>query len=505
MSQAFDLLLNSSIDILSEKYLDDVQLSDFLRQFFSDPIRYVTTDEAALLERNRILNCLADDEPLYLSLEELSRQIGTLNQVVKFFELDSVQFWGSISVCKDIYQSMKNLIDKIGDPKCDWFAAAKTFLQDILKECFYPGFDDLWKIYASGSDILQGIRYRFTLDHQLRIQSIAVKEIVENRYIKKKRPWEFNAVTELAQNDKDTQNSRYHTSRNLNIPQLLKVNMNRIYLEQIKSAHAQFRFFAMRLVSRLKTLNESLDYIIGAYRYQAYLIGKKLPLCFAKVCKAEEAYFIKGMLHPEMAQRGGAVVLNDLTVENHDAILLIGGMNHGGKTTFLRSLGAALLLFQLGLPLLAQSAQLRIFKHLVSVFSEKEDNQFKGGKLGHEMTQIATAIQSMNPESFFLFNEPVCASSPAENYLLSKEILCMMKALCLNGVWVSHAYALFDDIPHMNQWVSGSQLLMLRTASDAEEPYSIHEGKPQWDSEAFCELTDHLLLLEAGQTHTKYF
>ena len=159
---------------------------------------------------------------------------------------------------------------------------------------------------------------------------------------------------------------------------------------------------------------------------------------FPQLVSAEEKTFlVSNAFHPALALNG-PVVFNPVNLNQWGDILLLSGINTGGKTTYLQTVGSIQLLAQLGLPVPGTDPVISVAENIVLAFSVNETAENHQGRLHQELQILKEAAIHIGPNSFFLFNEPLTGSSPMVCAQIMNEILSIVKVLNGRGVWVSH-------------------------------------------------------------------
>jgi len=167
---------------------------------------------------------------------------------------------------------------------------------------------------------------------------------------------------------------------------------------------------------------------------------------------------------------------NDIHLAAARELVLLGGANMGGKTTYLRTAGALQILFQLGLPVPAARAAISPASGVFAVFSRAENTELNLSKLGRELTDLRDAVAGLDENGLFLGNEPITATSPAESLILSREALCALKAKGARGLWVTHLYELFDDAGRLNGVPLGGRIEPMH--AEGGGGFAIRPGPP---------------------------
>jgi hypothetical protein len=259
-----------------------------------------------------------------------------------------------------------------------------------------------------------------------------------------------------------------------------------IFDRHTQKLKASIHLMGNKIILNLKDIKEKLSFLVSAVRLVRDIQKLGLPLCFAKVCPLEERrLYAKGAYHPGVAKALASpdkIVPNDIDFAQNGDILEITGANGGGKTTYLRTVGALQIFFQLGLPVPAQEAQISPVDAIISVFSSKEDTKLMYGKLGQELTALHKALELMTRDSLFLFNEPICTTSEKECCFLGREIIASLKVMEARGLWVTHFHSIVRMTDDMNAYLPGATIGWLNVSSD--ESFIVKTGKGDGSSHA---------------------
>ena len=111
------------------------------------------------------------------------------------------------------------------------------------------------------------------------------------------------------------------------------------------------------------------------------------------------------------------IVPHDLTLENGQKGAVLFGENGSGKTVFLRSFGAAQVLFQAGLPLPAARVEMPVCRNILSQFSSAENEKastFDAGRFEGEVREIALIAEQIRQGDLVLLNETYQTTAYAE-------------------------------------------------------------------------------------------
>ena len=147
-----------------------------------------------------------------------------------------------------------------------------------------------------------------------------------------------------------------------------------------------------------------MDFYLEALALMERIRAAGLPLCWPKTSsrrrlEIRELYDISLLL-----KEGVSVVPNDALFTEEEPFFFLTGANGGGKTTYLRALGIAVLLFLSGCPVCAGEAEIRPFRSVFTHFPR--DERFEAdGRYADEQKRVGEILVSHGGDSLILLNE----------------------------------------------------------------------------------------------------
>ncbi len=191
-------------------------------------------------------------------------------------------------------------------------------------------------------------------------------------------------------------------------------------------------------------LSGELGFYDTGLRFVRRLTQEGAPMCMPKLLPMEaDAFRAKGLYDLHLLLEGmpiGAIVRNDVTIDNCDGTL-IRGANSTGKTCTIRSIGAAILFAQAGLPVCAESAEISLRDMLFCQFSSAEkdfDASDAAGRFEGEVKEVAAIMEKITPWSLVLFNETFQTTSYAEGAKGMQHILEALTNAGCRYIFVTH-------------------------------------------------------------------
>lgn len=482
--------------VVSEEALDDLMLTDFMHEVFSrhtagQPFtwkNYLTVSEQDIIYRRDVLRELAVNPEL---IEKMQALCACIQMVSRFKDLHMEGEYGpeafrEFGIMQEAYiqiSSMQEALQKAIDDKrvvSQGLVRLCGVLQDKLRENFSPNFTAEWAKRTSGLERMGSVCVEFHLDDELHIHSASILAIHKQKYgrggllqfkrdmVHPEHPWELAGLKDMETPTEELLEGE------------LKFNQRRFY--QILS----------RMTLELDGLYQDLIFYLGAMEYCARMTQAGVSLCLPQILPMEHRGFrAVGMVNPVLAllKKTGKPVPNDVDFAEGGEIFLLTGINQGGKTTFLRTVGAVQLLFQLGWPVPASQTAISPVDKIVTVFSHEENTALQHGKLGQELKTVRRGMEEATPQSLLLCNEPITGTSPMENLYLSRVVLSACKVNGYKGIWVTHLYDLASRAEAMNQELGGSRISSLVAKAVVHEDtvdasYHIERGEPAFTSYA---------------------
>ena len=225
------------------------------------------------------------------------------------------------------------------------------------------------------------------------------------------------------------------------------------------------------LYDRLYGMGDELRFFRAATDLYKRLTNAGLPVCYPTVCEAEAnlmgAKNICDILLLNEGKDSKTIVPNDASMGQSANGILVRGDNNCGKTSFLRSVGAAQLFAQAGLFVCANefttSVRYGIFSHFSSAEKEFEDND-AAGRFEGEVKDIAAMINKLRPYSLVLLNETFQTTAYKEG---AEGMKLILDALPLNGskyIFVTHMLSVFKLFGE-----NSNEAVMLKTGEDCEK------------------------------------
>ena len=176
---------------------------------------------------------------------------------------------------------------------------------------------------------------------------------------------------------------------------------------RITETYGPFLFETCRMADVLYYRKE-IQFLQEAAAYTVKMEEMGYPMCLPAVAESRRIC-LQDLRDVSLAARelhGADVVPNDVRMQASDGshFCFVTGANGGGKTTYLRGLGAALLLFLAGCPVSARCGEIWPFRRLCSHFPSPENFE-ETGRFVDEMRRADEIRAAADEDTVALFNE----------------------------------------------------------------------------------------------------
>ncbi|MFB6115949.1 MAG: hypothetical protein ABEK10_00410 [Candidatus Nanosalina sp.] len=177
--------------------------------------------------------------------------------------------------------------------------------------------------------------------------------------------------------------------------------------------HSLKREYRNRVREDLDSIAE-LKYLAAAARYANQKEAVGTPMVFPEV--TDEGTSIEGMLEPNLVEQEGHedIVSNDVNSDSEEYLHLITGANNGGKTTYMNAVGLAQAMYQMGMPVMAENAEMSPKDAILTHYIQQGDIQRGESRYANELERIQDVFEKSTPESMVLIDEPFSGTAPEE-------------------------------------------------------------------------------------------
>ncbi len=213
-----------------------------------------------------------------------------------------------------------------------------------------------------------------------------------------------------------------------------------------KEKEERFKFLKER--SKLKELENQIKVYTTVARFFRKLNGVGVDICLPKILDSRQRCSkIIDVINPILAAiKGTGVVPNDIHYSPDKNIYVITGPNNGGKTTFAKTIGLAVLLAHAGFYISAKSAEISVVDNIFTQFVKPGDLAKGEGRYFAELRRIKTIFEKATPYSLAILDEPCSGTSNEEGLEQSMIILEGFYKLGCTVYFITHMHEIAQRI-----------------------------------------------------------
>ena len=204
--------------------------------------------------------------------------------------------------------------------------------------------------------------------------------------------------------------------------------------------------------------------------------------CFPTVSPGQMR--LKDLYDPLLAEtiRSFELVKNDAAFSDEAPIYILNGANSGGKSVFVRAVGMAQILFQLGLAVPAAGAEMRIADGVYTHFpiaESHEHSQFVG-----ECARMKTILNQLTERSLLLMDETFSGTASAEGAAVAFQVLLHLQNRGCYCLFSTHMYEINTYLDLLNKRTPPIRSLHMETVN-GKRTYRVKEGLSDGQSYAY--------------------
>jgi hypothetical protein len=188
------------------------------------------------------------------------------------------------------------------------------------------------------------------------------------------------------------------------------------------------------------------------------ILEKGFPLSFPGIIPAnsDKDLNIQAMHHPLLScfSKREIVVPNDVLTSANQNVRLITGANNNGKTTYITGLGLSQVLFQAGMPVVAEEASLKLKDRILTHYVHSGDIKANQSRFAHECDRVLELIEDISSDSLILCDELFTGTAPQDGEIVSNLVLDTLIRTGATLFFITHYHGLgdkFRDSPYVIQ------------------------------------------------------
>lgn len=205
------------------------------------------------------------------------------------------------------------------------------------------------------------------------------------------------------------------------------------------------------------------------------LIGMSDPVLVNKVRSV-------GMTDPNVPK----IKVNDCQLDGSGRICIITGTNNGGKTTYIRAAAVNQILFQAGLYVYAQEAEMSPCGGIFVHYPSEEKAGINTSRFTEECKNLKEIVNRADEYSLVLLNESLSSTNPYDSLIIAEELLKIFSDMGCRLLYTTHVIEIAELSPKINLLNLRSSLKTLTAGCDEKgrPTYEITAGRPDFSRNA---------------------
>ncbi len=247
-------------------------------------------------------------------------------------------------------------------------------------------------------------------------------------------------------------------------------------VKKLKNFKEEFRTF-------FEQLKYQTAFYVGAIQIVQHMERFGMEYCFPEVCDRRDLIF-EDLKEFVMAIEQRVQVIGNTSSLKQKDLLIVTGANQGGKSTFLRSIGIALVMMQCGLPVTAHSFKSGIFPRIFVHFTRREDSAMNSGRLDEELKRMNDIIEHIGEGSLIMLNESFATTTEREGAVIAYDIIRALKEAGVRILTVTHLLSFAERVYNetKDDPDSGVAFLSAERRQDGTRTFHMIPGEPTFTS-----------------------
>lgn len=422
--------------------------------------RFFTTDTDVINYRLDALGDLLSNRTFFYAMQEIMPQISALQELRRFSSMASDEVEGLYSV-RDLntyIELVEYLYTNLNKYQLNsaMFSEIKKAVNEIHSSDEYEGIKAKLPKNMQLITELKSITIGVNIDAAMRPTESGVVSLNSVPFVS------GNVIDKLFR--LDFEDNPYQCAAPLSAPSkiltaaerqqfeaTLNTAVHKLLKSSLKSWKPAIKAYSDSKINFLVQYCESLRFLVAAAEFFYSLKDKNYPVYRPKVHqKAEKKCVLRGIYYPEFVIQHGHMKGNDIEFDEKGMIYIFGGANGGGKTLFARSVAICQALFQLGLYVPAEYAELSPCDEILLHF-QKKNNDVSQSRFMEECERISTLMKYAGEYTLVICDEALSGTNGAEAVPIAEEVLKAMSAKGCRGIFITHVHEIGDCADTINE------------------------------------------------------
>ncbi len=493
----------SNLPDISETVCDELGLNEIFELKASSLTDFFTADEEVIKYRQSTMRDLLAIPAL---LETLSGIHPILDDIRELRRLDNENVSSADSYLYSITEielyvscldTLKHGFDGIGDKiQGTAFKGLSEFVCELTESEYYKELNKKLEALAGRVHEVKSVTIGVNLDRELRPESAGVISVNSEKFKSGKvldkilrfsfKNDAFTCIANLSPFAKGQSDNKQEA-----LIGAFNGAIEEIFRSSVKGWRSIVADYVMENTDFLLKLLPEIEFVSKA----AELIGRLASHKGCSVTYPESApvsakeFSAKGIYNPRVALAiDDEIVTNDFCFDDKARLYVLTGPNRGGKSVITVAVGAAQAMYQLGLPVPAETAKISPVSGIYTHFPEGADDTIDKGRLGEECARLKEIFDGTDEDGMILLDESLSSTGAYEAAYIASEILSAFAVMKCRGIFSTHLHELAAAVPEINERSAAMGGISIDTLvagiEEGQRSFKIYRAKPDGKSYA---------------------
>lgn len=416
-------------------------------------------------------------------LRDLARNLGDMrkqtNEEMIYSLMELLLFIDSTEALDEAYSSAPKLKS---ERLKNNFVRIRNLTEDVQYRNLKKWLYSLDHVLRSVKSVTLGVN----LDAQLNVSEVGLVSINDQPYVNDKildrvirdhqPPKEFTCISTVGIHE----DGGIFQKSVININRGLYNTLNDMFKGTLKNLKRYLTGEMQEAVLSLLSIEDELEFILNAVKYVKELKKYGMPLSWPMVSDKTE---IARLYNPLLTDKckAGEIVPSAVGFSDEERIFILTGPNSGGKTVYITAIGHAQIMFQLGLPVCAVSAEMKIYRKLLTHFILPTVKQSES-RLVNETSRMKESLEKVDQNTLLLLDETFSSTSAYDAMILAQALIRYLSKIGCNAVYVTHLLDLNGKLCDSHLGVK----MLMAAVRNGVRTYEIvqHDGREEISSMA---------------------
>ncbi len=226
-------------------------------------------------------------------------------------------------------------------------------------------------------------------------------------------------------------------------------SLGKLFPEECAQATQFLKSYRFLITGELFEYISELKFLTETLRFTKRATAAGIPCCFPELSDSKQITLKNVYDITLLKKEGTTIVPNDVNFTENEPFFYLTGANGGGKTTYIRTVGGAMLLFLAGAPVFCEGGSASLLSAVFTHFPR--DERFEGtGRYLDEKNRVDAMLQRLDGNALVLLNETFATTGEQKAIEQTGILADTLYSSGNFGLYITHQHGLSKtDIPFL--------------------------------------------------------